>query len=80
MNSLPIPLLLAIKNRIFILGPHLLLPRHLLFPSLQIFQRSSLFSERCINDGDDGIHRTEPFALAGFLGRGEAEGDFPVRW
>lgn len=43
MNPLPIPLLLPIKNGIFILRPHLLLPRHLRLPPLDLLQRAPLF-------------------------------------
>lgn len=78
MNPLPIPLLLPIKNCIFILRPHLLLPRHLRLPPLDLLQRAPLFPERSIEGGDYGVDGAETFALAGFLRRGEAEGDFPV--
>lgn len=78
MNPLPIPLLLPIKNGIFILRPHLLLPRHLRLPPLDLFQRAPLFPQGGIDGGDDGVDGAEAFALAGFLRRGEPEGEFPV--
>ncbi len=78
MNPLPIPLLLPIKDRIFILRPHLLLPRHLHFPSFHLLQSIPLFTEGVIDHGDDGVDGAETFALAGFLRGGQAEGDLPV--
>ena len=36
--------------------------------------------QRTIHDRYDMIYLSETFALAAFLGRGEAPGDFPVRW
>lgn len=77
MNSLPIPLLLAVKDRIFILRPHLLLPRHLRLPSLHLLQTTPLFFERGIDDCDDVVDAAEAFALTRFLMWGEAEGYFP---
>lgn len=79
MNSLTIPLLLPIKHRIFILGSHLRLRRHLLFPPLQLRCRLHvLLLEGIVNGCYDIVDKTKAFALAALLRVGETPGYFPV--
>lgn len=77
MHTLPIPLLLPIKNRIFILRHHLLLARHLRFPPLDGFCGQAGFCQRVVEDGDDGVDGAEAFTVTRFLRAGEPPGDFP---
>ena len=79
MNPLPIPLLLPIKHRILILGSHLRLRRHLLFPPLQLrCGLHVLLLEGVVNGCYDIVDETKAFALAALLGVGEAPGYLPV--
>lgn len=77
MYPLPIPLLLPIKNRIFILRPHLLLPRHLRLPPLNLLHGTPLLLQRRVHARNDAVDSTQAFALTGFLVGGETPGDFP---
>jgi len=77
MYPLPIPLLLPIKDGVFVLRYHLLLARHLRFPSLDGFCGKTLFCQCCVEDGDYGINSAETFTVTRFLRAGEAPGDFP---
>lgn len=80
MDSLPIPLLLPIKHRIFILRSHLRLRRHLLLPPLQLGCRLHVLLLEGIVDGlNYVVHKTKAFALTALLGGGETPGYFPVR-
>lgn len=77
VDPLPIPLLLAIKDRILVLGPHFLLPRHLSFPPVKVLHAAALFSKCGVYACDDAVDSPETFALPSFLGGGEAPWDFP---
>jgi len=67
MNPLPIPLHLAIENRILILRPHLPLDRHLSVPPLERLGREALLGQGVGDGGDEGVDGAEAFALARFL-------------
>lgn len=55
VNALPILLLLAIENGVFVLGYHFLLDRHLVLPSLDSFRGFSLLRQCLIHNCDDRI-------------------------
>lgn len=78
MDPLPIPLLLPVKNRILIPRSHLVLARHFLLPPLDTLRRLAQFPQRAVHGRDDGVHEPQAFALARFLGGGQAPGDFPA--
>ena len=67
MNPLPIPLNLAIKNRIFILRQHLALSRHLHLPPLHLLHALSFPRKRIIERSDDGIYISEARPLTVLL-------------
>jgi hypothetical protein len=75
---LPIPLHLAIKHAVLVLGQHLLLSRHLHLPPLHLLHALAQSSERVIEGRDDGVDVAQAFALAVLLVPGEAPWDFPV--
>lgn len=80
MNRLSIPLLLAIKNGIFVLRSHLRLRRHLLFPPLQLGCRFHvLLLEGIVDSCYYIVDKAEAFALTALLGVGKTPGYFPVR-
>ena len=79
MNPLPVMPLFPIKHCVFILGPHLRLRRHLLFPPLQPRCRSHVvLLERIVDRCYHVVDETEAFALAALLGDGKTPGSFPV--
>ena len=78
MDSLPIPLLLAVENRVLILGPHLRLRRHLGFPSLEDLERLALFGERLVDGCNDGVDSPQTVSLASLLKLRQPPGDLPV--
>lgn len=77
MNALPVPLYLAVKDCVLVLGQHLLLSGHLLLPAGQRVQRLALLgkcrTER-VNNRVDGL---QPLALAEFLEPRQPPWDFP---
>lgn len=80
MNPLPIPLLLAIKHRIFILRSHLRLRWHLLFPPLQLCCGLHIFLLEGIVDSRYYIvDKAKAFPLPALLRGGETPGYFPMR-
>lgn len=81
MNSLPILLLLPIKDGVLVLRHHLLLPRHLRLPPLnRLGCDHAVLLEGRVQGVDDLVDGAETLALAGFLGSREAPWDFPVGW
>ena len=79
MDPLAIPLLLAVEHGVFVLGPHLRLRRHLLFPPLQFRRGAHVVPLEGVVDGRDYVvDETEAFALTALLGNGETPGDFPI--
>jgi hypothetical protein len=76
--ALPIPLHLAVKDRVFVLWQHLLLSRHLHLPPLDLLHALSSSCERVIERFYDGVDVPEAFALAVLLVSGEPPWDFPV--
>lgn len=79
MYPLPVPLNLAIKDRIFILRQHLGLGRHLFLPALDALHALSVARERIVQGCDDGVDFSEALAVAVLLMAGEAPWDFPFR-
>lgn len=57
MDSLPILLLLSIKDGVFILGYHFLLNRHLRLPPLRSLRSEALLSQGSIKNCDYIVHR-----------------------
>ena len=77
--GLPIFPLFPVKNGVFILWQHLLLPRHLLVPTLNCLGRHSTVLLECrIHGIHDFVDKLESFALSCFLRCGESPGDFPA--
>jgi hypothetical protein len=79
MNTLPVRLLFLIKDCVFVLRQHLLLPGHFLVPSLHSLCSLALSGESCGNGVDYSIDGAEALALAGLLGLRDAPWDFPRR-
>ena len=67
VNSLPVPLHLPIKHRIFILGQHLLLPWHLRLPPNHLLHALAPLRKRIIQRLDDGIDGPEAIAVSVLL-------------
>lgn len=78
MNALAIPLHLAIKHAVFVLGQHLLLRRHLLLPALDLLQALAHAAQRVVERADDAVDMAQALAVAVFLVSREAVGDFPA--
>lgn len=79
VNSLPVLLLLAVEDGVFVLWQHLLLGWHLVLPALNWLDGDTLLGQCLINDRNDGIDGTKALALAGLLVLGEPPWDLPVR-
>ena len=77
MYPFSVPLGLPIKDRVLIPCHHLLLLWHLSLPSLQRLTGLPGLSKCRIDGGDHVVDHAQAFALAGFLGGGEAPRDFP---
>jgi hypothetical protein len=75
--SLSIPLHLAVKDCVFVLGQHLCLGRHLHLPAIDLLQAFALSCERVIERLDYGVDVAEALALAVLLVAGQAPWDFP---
>ena len=68
MYSFAILLLLAIKNGVFVLGHHFLLPRHFLVPAIDsLGSHATVLLQRVVDGVDDLIYKLQPLALTGFL-------------
>lgn len=67
VNSLAIPLDLAIKDTVFILGQHLGFRWHLGFPALDLLHAAAEAAQCGIEGGHDGVDVAEAFPLAVFL-------------
>jgi hypothetical protein len=79
VNSLSVLLLLPVENRVFVLGQHFLLTRHLRVPSLHGLCGYLAIALEGIEHGiDDIIDGSETFALASLLRSGESPWDLPV--
>lgn len=80
MDSLPILLLLLIKDRILVLGHHFLLSGHLSVPPLHSLGRQTAIAlQRCADSVHDAVDGTETLALSCLLGTGEPPRDFPIQ-
>lgn len=78
MNTLPIPLLLAVEHCVLVFGQHFSLGRHLLLPRLDALQRLALLGQGGIQCGDDRVDGPQSPALTGFLEFREAPWDLPT--
>jgi hypothetical protein len=79
MYSLPVRLLLPVKDCIFVLWQHLLLSRHLLIPPLHGLVRGPEISLQCSRYGIyDAVNCTQTLSLAAFLVTGDSPWGFPV--
>jgi hypothetical protein len=76
--SLPIPLDLTIKHRVFVLWQHLFLSRHLQFPPFNLLHALTLSCKRIIEGRDYRVDVPEAFTLAILLMSREAPWDLPV--
>lgn len=80
MDSLSILLLLLIKDRILVLGHHLLLSGHLSVPPLHgLGRQTAIPLQRSADRVHDAVDGTETLALSCLLGTGEPPGDFPIQ-
>lgn len=79
MNPLPVLLLLAIEDGIFILGQHLLLNGHLGLPPLHLFRLNAYLRQRLVNSRDDIVNASKTLALARFLEFRYSPRGLPVR-
>lgn len=79
MNSLPVLLLLLIKNRVLVLGQHLLLSGHLCVPPLNgLCCQPAISLQRRTHGIYHAVDGAEALALSCLLRTGESPRDFPV--
>jgi hypothetical protein len=79
VDALAVPLDLAVKNRVLVLGQHLLLRRHLRLPALDLLHAESEARKRTVERRDDAVDVPETLALAVLLVARQAPRDFPLR-
>ena len=68
--ALPIPLDLAVKDRVFVLGQHLLFRRHLLLPRFHLLQGLAQARKGGVEGRDDSVDAPETVTVAVLLAGG----------
>ena len=77
MNSLPIPLYLAVKDCVFVLGQHFLLSGHLYLPAIDPLHVQARPRQGIVKRRNNAVYVSEALALSVLLVAGQAPGDFP---
>jgi hypothetical protein len=67
VDSLAVPLDLAVENRVLVLGQHLLLGGHLGLPALDLLHAEPEARKRTVECRDDAVDVPEALALAVLL-------------
>lgn len=80
MYSLPVLLLLAIKDGVFILWQHLLLSWHLGVPSFNRLGAHAVLLQCGAESVDHFVDQLQALSLSCFLGSAETPGSFPAQF